>query len=71
MNYFTMNYPNRVDHYMAPGNANPVYTAIVPELTSSFASQGYFLWIKSPAGYPWDVKAFDGNYIYDRTTELS
>jgi hypothetical protein len=71
MKYFTMNYPNRVDHFMGPGNANPVYTSIAPELNSSYASQGYFLWIKSPAGYPWDIKAFDSKYIYDRTTELS
>ncbi len=71
MNYFTMSYPNRVDNFMGPGNANPIYTTIVPEYTTSFATQGYFLWIKSHVGYPWDIKAFDSKYVYDRTTELN
>ena len=35
LNYFVMGYPNRVDHFMGPGNANPIYTAIDPELGSS------------------------------------
>jgi hypothetical protein len=71
MNYFVMGYPNRLSNNMGPGNANPVYTNIVPELGSDFASSGYFLWTKSAVGYPWDVKTFDQSYIYDRTTELS
>ena len=71
MNYFTMAYPNRLDHYMGPGNANPVYTSISPDLGGNFATSGQFEWIKSWVGYPWDIKVFDANYIYDRTTELS
>lgn len=71
MNYFTMGYPNRLSNNMGPGNANPIYTNIVPDLGDSFATSGYFLWTKSQIGYPWDVKTFDQNFIYDRTTELS
>ena len=71
LNYFTMGYPNRLSHYMGPGNANPVYNSISPDLGSKFAKGGQFLWIKSSIGYPWDIKMFDGNYVYDRTTELS
>jgi hypothetical protein len=71
MNYFVMGYPNRVNNYMGPGNANPVYSTIAPELGSKFATTGQFEWTKSSVGYPWDIKTFDSNYIYDRTTELS
>lgn len=71
MTYFLMAYPNRVDHFVGPGNANPIYSAVVPELGSGYASQGYFLWLKSVNGYPWDIKAFDANYVYDRATELN
>jgi hypothetical protein len=72
MNYFVMAYPNRVDQHMAPGNANPIYSSIVPDYANSaYAGTGYFLWTKSPNGYPWDVKTFDSYYIYDRSTELN
>lgn len=71
MNYFVMASPNRVDNHMGPGNANPIYTSIVPDNgTNHYASSGYFLWIKSAAGYPWDIKTFDNQYVYDRATEL-
>ena len=71
MNYFVMAYPARVDSYMAPGNANPIYTSIIPDdATNNYAASGYFIWTKSAAGYPWDIKTFDGRYIYDRATEL-
>lgn len=71
MNYFVMAYPNRVDNHMGPGNANPIYTSIVPDNgTNNYAASGYFLWIKSAVGYPWDVKTFDTQYVYDRATEL-
>ncbi len=71
MNYFVMAYPNRVDNHMGPGNANPIYTSIVPDNgTNKYAASGYFLWIKSAAGSPWDIKTFDGQYVYDRATEL-
>jgi hypothetical protein len=71
MNYFLMSYPNRIDKHMAPGNANPIYSVILPESGASYPAQGVFLWIKSVNGYPWDIKTFDTNFIYDRTTELS
>jgi hypothetical protein len=71
LNYFVMAYPNRVDSYMGPGNANPIYSSINPELQSGFAAQGYFVWTKSLSGYPWDVKTFDANFVYDRSTELT
>jgi len=70
LNYFVMAYPNRSDHYVAPGNANPIYTSIDPEIQSGYAPQGTFLWIKSVSGYPWDVNTFDQNYVYHRATEL-
>ena len=71
LNYFVMAYPNRVDRYMGPGNANPIYSSINPELQSVVPAQGYFVWTKSVNGYPWDVKTFDANYVYDRSTELT
>src|SRR5215469_18886275 len=71
MNYFTMAYPNRLANYMGPGNANPIYTSITPDLGLGFATTGIFLWVKNSAGFPWDIKVFDSNYIYDRATELS
>jgi hypothetical protein len=71
MNYFLMSYPNRIDKHMGPGNANPVYSVMIPESGSSYPPSGLFLWIKSLNGSPWDIKTFDANYIYDRSTELS
>ncbi|MBV9479523.1 MAG: hypothetical protein JO249_02055 [Acidobacteria bacterium] len=71
MNYFTMGDSSRLNNHMGPGNANPIYTTIVPDLGTNFSTSGYFLWIKSSTGYPWDINAFDQRYIYDRTTELS
>lgn len=71
LDYFVMSYPDRTTNYMGPGNANPIYTTIVPDLGASYAASGYFVWTKSSAGYPWDVKTFDTKYVYDRTTELN
>jgi len=70
MNYFLMGYPNRLSSHMGPGTANPSFPYISPDLGTNFATSGYFLWIKSTNGYPWDVKTFDQNYVYDRSTEL-
>ena len=57
---------------MAPGNANPIYSFIVPDYaTNNYASSGYFVWTKSSNGYPWDIKTYDSAYVYDRATELS
>jgi hypothetical protein len=72
LNYFVMAYPNRIDQHMAPGNANPVFSSIVPDYANgTYARSGYFIWTKSPNGYPWDVRTFDSYYIYDRSTELN
>src|SRR5438045_3375642 len=30
-----------------------------------------FYWVKSAQGYPWDVKKYDANLIYDWVTEVS
>ncbi len=71
LNYFVMAYPARTTAFMGPGNANPVYTTMQPDLGAEFAEQGIFFWTKSVAGYPWDVKTYDAKYIYDRATELN
>ena len=71
LRYFVMGYPNRADYMLAPGNANPIYSSVQPEYGSAYAAQGYFVWTKSQAGFPWDVKTFDKNYIYDRSTEMN
>ena len=71
MNYFSMASPARQTKFMGPGDANPIYTTVVPDYGVSYAKTGYLVWTKSSARYPWDVKSFDQNYIYDRTTELS
>jgi hypothetical protein len=70
LSYFVMAYPDRLTSFMGPGNANPIYTAVIPEDGDAYAESGYFVWMKSSSGHPWDVKIFDGNYVYDRTTEL-
>lgn len=69
--YWIMAYPARQTSFMGPGNANPIYTIIAPDLGQLFASSGYFVWTKSRSGYPWDVKTFDKRFVYDRTTELN
>jgi len=71
LNYFVMAYPDRVDQNMGPGNANPIYSSVTPDYGNNlYAANGYFIWTKSLSGYPWDIKTFDSNFIYDRATEL-
>ena len=70
LSYFLLAYPNRTTNYLGPGNANPIYTSAFPEKGYKYARSGYFLWVKSASGYPWDVKPFDINFVYDRSTEL-
>jgi hypothetical protein len=70
LKYFVLAYPNRTTSYLGPGNANPIYTSVFPEKGNNYAISGYFLWIKSASGYPWDVKPFDSDFVYDRSTEL-
>jgi hypothetical protein len=58
--------PNQYDmlQWMVPqlgtinGHANVLYS-----------DTGTFYWVKGVAGYPWDVKTFDQNGIYDQRTE--
>jgi hypothetical protein len=73
--YFLMDYPDRIDHSMGIGigalNSNPIYSSITPEIASAgYTKSGTFIWTKTPSGYPWDVRTYDGDYIYDRATEL-
>ena len=42
-----------------------------PMWTVMDSAHGKFYWVKSPKGYPWDVKSFDSNFIYDTITEVS
>jgi hypothetical protein len=70
LNYFVMAHPNRAANFMGPGNSNPIYSSISPDYLDAFAETGYFVWIKNANGYPWDVKSFDTQYVYDRSTEL-
>jgi hypothetical protein len=42
------------------GNANPLYTTVWPDK---------FYWIKSAAGYPWDIQLTDSRNIYLWVTE--
>jgi hypothetical protein len=70
MNYFLMDYPDRTDHSMGSTSSNPIYSSISPEIGAGYATQGTFVWTKSVEGYPWDVRTFDKNYVYDRSTEL-
>jgi hypothetical protein len=50
--------------WMAPqvATANGHYNVVYP-------STGTFYWVKTSAGYPWDVDNFDTNYIYQSITE--
>jgi hypothetical protein len=71
LNYFVMAYPARVDQSMGPGNANPIYSSIVPDYgNNAYSASGYFIWTKSLSGYPWDIKTYDSKFVYDRSTEL-
>jgi hypothetical protein len=35
------------------------------------STQSQFYWVKGTNGYPWDVKKWDANYIYDTITEVN
>ena len=51
------------------GQPNPIYTEVFPN--EDFAATGYWFWLKSSSAHGFDVKAFDPNYIYIRSTELT
>jgi hypothetical protein len=67
MTYFAMSMQLRQEQFMS-GQPNPIYTEVFPNL--DFASSGYWFWLKSADAHGFDVKAFDPDYIYIRTTEL-
>ena len=67
MTYFAMNKQLREQRFMN-GQPNPIYTQVFPDL--DFALTGYWFWLKSADAHGFDVKAFDPDYIYIRSTEL-
>jgi len=68
MNYFAMDQQRRPLQFMS-GSPNPIYTEVYPN--QDFATSGYWFWLKSPTAHGFDVKAFDHNYVYMRSTELN
>jgi len=66
MKYFVMGAGLRTSEFMA-GNPNGIYTQVFPN--RDFASAGYWFWLKTPQAHGFDVKAFDTNRIYMRSTE--
>ena len=64
---FAMNEQKRPVEYMS-GTANPIYTQVSPN--QDFAVGGFWFWLKSPSAHGFDVKAFDQQYVYMRSTEL-
>jgi hypothetical protein len=67
MKYFVMAQSLRADQHMS-GSSNPIYTKVFPN--EDFAETGFWFWLKSATAHGFDVKAFDGNYVYMRSTEL-
>lgn len=68
MQFFAMSQQNRANHFMS-GQPNPIYTEVFPD--DDFAVSGYWFWLKSASAHGFDVKAFDQNNIYIRSTELT
>lgn len=68
MQFFAMNKQARASQFMN-GQPNPIYTQVFPD--EDFASSGYWFWLKSVSAHGFDVKAFDQNNIYIRSTELT
>ena len=46
------------------GTGTPIWTVMD-------SANNKFYWVKSVKGYPWDVKKYDANFIYDWVTEVS
>lgn len=67
MKYFAMSRDNRAKYFLE-GTPNSIYTEVYPN--EDFAPEGYWFWLKSPKAHGFDVKAFDGKYVYMRSTEL-
>ncbi len=68
MQYFAMDHQNREFQFMS-GSSNPIYSEVFPD--EDFAATGYWFWLKSASAHGFDVKAFDTNYVYIRSTELT
>ena len=68
MQYFAMDKQSRETQFMN-GQPNAIYTEVFPD--QDFAPSGYWLWIKSASAHGFDVKSFDENYVYMRSTELT
>lgn len=67
MKYFVMSQELRTTQYLK-GATNSIYTKVFPNF--DFSPRGYWFWLKSAAGNGFDVKAFDGEHIFMRSTEL-
>ncbi|MCU1295735.1 MAG: hypothetical protein JWO91_13 [Acidobacteriaceae bacterium] len=67
MKYFVMTQDKRANHSL-DGRPNPIYTKLFPN--QDFAPTGYWFWLKSPKAHGFDVKAFDEERVYMRSTEL-
>ena len=50
------------------GKPNSIYTEVFPN--EDFAAAGYWFWLKSSKAHGFDVKAFDPDHVYMRSTEL-
>lgn len=67
MKYFVLGQSARASQFMS-GTSNPIYTKVFPN--QDFAAVGYWFWLKSTTGNGFDVKAFNENYVFMRSTEL-
>jgi hypothetical protein len=67
MQYFVMSKQNRDNQFMN-GQPTSICTEVFPD--EDFAASGYWFWLKSASAHGFDVKAFDQNYVYIRSTEL-
>lgn len=68
MHYFALSNRYRAAQFMS-GNPNAIYTEVFPD--QDFATSGHWFWLKSAGAHGFDVKAFDQNYVYLRSTELT
>jgi hypothetical protein len=59
LDWMTLDKSLRSNYHMV-GNANPIYTNILP---------GKFYWSKGGNGTPWDIQLYDTKYIYLWITE--
>lgn len=66
MAYFAMSAQARNNEFMY-GHPNSIYTEVYPNM--DFAKSGYWFWLKSPSAHGFDVKTFDSQYVYMRSTE--